>query len=465
MEKIFFIFLISILIIKTIISKTIAKIPFKFYPTNIFFPNQTHPLTKRYMSQIVIEIPIGTPPQTLNLSLNLNSFHSLLLNNNLPNIELSSIYNKSASETYNCTDSKKYYLYEDFGEAEIFNDEIYLSNNNKGKIFNFILVYGLGFNVPNEFYAPGMIGLRLKNENNYFHKDENRFLYQLRKYELIDTEVFYFNFDANNIENNLLNDDGILVIGEDLFDDDENFLKIKTGYLYMPTLKTEWSFNFDSVYYGNNEIKESKDALIKTENGLILGPTEYENIIKQFFINSTKCYSNTTKMGYATYRYYYCNKDFDENTIEDLKFVLTSINFSFIFTGKDLFFEENEIKYFNIIFLRQNNIYWYLGRTFLHKYRLRFDTDRKLIYIPLKNELNNDINSDSSDADIKEEDNISFYQKDIFWIILALSIFAIGLVIFIFVCLKKYPRKKRTNEIEDDGDYDYKNTDDNIGIN
>ena len=71
--------------------------------------------------------------------------------------------------------------------------------------------------------------------------------------------------------------------------------------------------------------------------------------------------------------------------METLKFQLTSINYSFIFTGKDLFFKENGVKYFKILFLYyQNSYYWYLGRHFLHKYRLRFDTDRKLMYIPLK---------------------------------------------------------------------------------
>jgi hypothetical protein len=313
----------------------------------------------------------------------------------------------------------------------------------------------LGYGVPNEYYAPGMIGLRLKNENNYLHVDDIRFLYQIRKCGLAKTEVFYFDFDKD--KNN--DDNGYFVIGEDLFDDEENFLQIKVGYLYMPTLLTEWAFNFDAIYYGDTPIKQSLDALIKTENGLILGPTDYEYIIKQFFKNSTQCYSNHTKMGYATYRYYYCEKDFDENTMEDLKFELSSINYSFILHGSDLFLEENDKKYFKILFLYYSkNYYWYLGRDFLKKYRLRFDTDRKLIYIPLHN------NSESKQKDngIKKE---LFYEKLIFWIIIGLSIFIIGLIVFIIFCLKKYQRKKRTNEIEVDGDYDYKTQEEKEGIN
>ena len=444
MEKFNFHLLLSLLIFNQIINENIFKIPFKFYPTNIFFENQTHPLTSKYMSQIVIELPIGTPSQTFNLSLNLNSFHSLFLNHKLPGIELHKFYNKSSSSTYNCTRNKKYYYKEDFDEAEVFNDIIYFKEKEKSFNFNFLLIWGLGYEIPNEFYTPGMIGLRLKNENNFLHEDKNRFLYQLRKYNLSQTEVFYFDF--NNNKNN--NDNGNFVVGENLFDDEENYLKIKCGYLYMPTLLTEWSFNFDKVYYGKTEIKKSLDALIKTENGLILGPTDYEDIIKQFFVNSTKCYFNHTKMGYATYRYYYCEKDFNENTMDDLVFELKSINYSFIFHGNDLFFEDNNVKYFKILFLYYSkNYYWYLGRDFLKKYRLRFDTERKLIYIPLKN--NNEMEGEN-----KKEKN--FFENEIFFMILGLIIFTIGLLLFILFYLKKYPRKKRVNEIDDDGDYDYK---------
>ena len=162
-------------------------------------------------------------------------------------------------------------------------------------------------------------------------------------------------------------------------------------------------------------------------------------------------------MGYATYRYYYCNKDFDENTMEDLIFELKSINYSFVFHGNDLFLEENGVKYFKIIFLHYSkNYYWYLGRDFLKKYRLRFDTDRKLIYIPLNNK------KEENKEKMKE---ISFYKKYFFWIIICLSICTFVLIIYIIFCLRKYPRKKRMNEIDDDEDFYYKNTEEKEGIN
>ena len=99
MEKNIFIILFLLITFNQTKNKNITKIPFKYYPTNIFFLNQTHPLTSKYMSQIVIEIEIGTPSKKYNLSLNLNSFHSLFLSHKIPGIELTDFYNKSLSST------------------------------------------------------------------------------------------------------------------------------------------------------------------------------------------------------------------------------------------------------------------------------------------------------------------------------------------------------------------------------
>lgn len=439
--------LLIIILIYSILTKKILKIPFKYYSTSQFFPNQSHPVTNKFMSQIIIEISIGTPPQKLNCSINLNTFYSLFLSHKIPEIDLFSYYNKSSSQTYNCTREQYYYWGEDFDRAEIFNDKIELfSLDNKNLLkenFTFLLIDGLGNNVPNEFYASGLIGLRLKNENNVRQIDENRFIYQIKKYGFIDRQIFYFDFDKNG-------ENGYFVIGDEISINDDNYINIYAGHLYMPDLGQEWSFNFDNVYYGNNKIQDVNDCLIKTENGLIVGPTNYENLVKDFFNNENTCTLNKTKMGYATFKYYSCDKSFDEKKIENLIFELKSINFNFTLNGKDLFYSENGKKYFKIIFLNYNQQYWYLGREFLNKYKLRFDTDRKSIFIPLNK---------------KNKNNIAFYNQAHFWIIFSLGIFIIILIIIIIIFLKKFPRKKRANELEDDEDYDYIQKKDNINEN
>ena len=438
----FILLLFAFIIPNNISSQKILKIPFKFYSTSQLFPNQSDPVTNIYMSQILIEISIGNPPQKLNCSLNLISFYSLFLSHKIPDIEFPSYYNKNISSTYNQTKEMTYYWEEDFNYAETFTDKIQLFSLDNKKIlddsFTFLLIDGLGYGIPNEFYAPGLIGLRLRREEKKQQIDENRFIYQIKKLGLTDTEIFCFDF--NKDDNN-----GNFVIGEDLFNN-ENYLKINVGSLYFPTLGLEWSFNFNRIYSGNTEIKETLDALIKTENGLTIGPKTYETIIDEFFKSESKCKYIYKKMGYGTFKYYYCEEDFDENLIEDLVFELKLINFNFTFSGKELFYTENNIKYFKILFLYSyNQPYWYFGRDFLKKYKLRFDTERKLIYIPLKEE-----DKDANSVPTTNQFHIWIY------IVIILGIIILGLIIFIVVYLKKYPRKKRANELEEDFDYTQK---------
>ena len=66
-------------------------------------------------------------------------------------------------------------------------------------------------NLNKNIYTPGIIGLTLKKDNRQI--DEYSFLYQLRKLDLIDTEIFYLNFEDE--------DKGKLIIGENLFNDEE----------------------------------------------------------------------------------------------------------------------------------------------------------------------------------------------------------------------------------------------------
>ena len=446
-KRLLLILLLILLIINITLSQKILKIPFKKLVTSQYFPNQENPIANKYMSQLVVEMSVGTPPQKLNCSLILNSFYSLFLSHEIPDITFPSYYNKTSSQTYNCTQKEKYYWQEDFGDAETFIDTIQIFDKNNKMIlnnnFSFLLIDGLGYNVPNEFYAPGLIGLRLRKDDNKNQIDENRFLYKIKKYGLTNSETFYFDFWENEDEDN-----GNLVIGEELFDND-NYLIIYTGQLRMPDLGHEWSFNFDNIYYGEEEISD-KDSLIKTENGLTVGPKSYEDVIKEFFKNESQCFLNYTKMGYATFKYYTCDIDFNESNMKDLIFELKTINYKFVFKPKDLFFIENNNKYFKIVFLlslSDNQPYWYLGRNFLKKYKIRFDTERKSIYIPLKSE-------------IAEKKKNSIFKSSSFWIIVSLGIIILGLIIFIIIYLKKYPRKKRANELQDD-DYDYSQKNDN----
>ena len=437
MSKLTILIILNI-VIKMISSKKIFKIPFKFYSISPFYSNESHPVRDKFLSEIIIEISIGNPPQKFNASLNLNSYHSYFLSEDIPGIHFDKYYNSNLSSTYFCIENNTLYWDEEFQMAEIFSDNLKFIYNDSvlfDNKFYFLLVHYFNYNEPVIFYTTGIIGLRIRSFIQKQEDKEKRFTNQIKKLGLVNNEVFSFEFDKNKSDN------GYLVIGKEIKKD--YFLQIQAGILKMKYPGLEWSFNFDNVYYGNIEIKNSNDALLKTENGLIVGSTEYEKIISQYFFNNVnKCNITYRKMGYGDFKYYYCDEDFDVSQMEDLVFFLKNINFNFTLKSSDLFFNENGKKYFKILFLFSYNLYWYLGREFLKVYQLHFDMDKKLIYIPIKN--------DNETEDYSSSSTFKIFHS---WLTLILGILVIFLIIYIARYLKKYPRKKRANELEDDFEY------------
>ena len=442
MRKILLIIYIINIYINIISPEKLLKIPFKLFLTSCFYKDNPEIISNKFMSQPVIELSIGTPPQKFNISLDIkDNFYSCFLKNNLPNINFSSLYNKSSSLTYKCEQNKTLFPIEIFNEAEIFSDNINFGTENKNieKNMRFLLIDNLRKTV----LFPGLIGLALKNDNRQLN--ENAFLYQLKKYGLIDTEIFYFNFENEQ--------GGQFIIGENLFNN-ENYKKIRVGSIHQLSSKLLWSFNFDGVYYGNTQNLGNENAVFELGYGLTIGSSNYENIIKVFFQNEINCYLNSTNIGSIYLKYYWCEKDnIIEEKMQNLTFELKSINFNFTFNGKDLFFEKDNKKFFKILFLFDNfQVYWYLGHDFLEKYKIRFDLERKLLYIPLKEDLskNNKINEGINDF-WNLNNLLKSWQ---FWTVTILCIVVIGLIVFIIIYIKKKKKKKKVYEL-DNTDEDY----------
>ena len=445
MKKLFFNIILIYIFINEISSEKLLKIPFKLYQTSKFFNDNPDIIVNRYMNQLIIKLSIGIPFQKFNMSLDLNdNYYSCFLENNFEYFNFSHLYNKTNSSTYNCEKTKKSFPIEQFNQAEVFSDKINFLGNGKmiEKNFKFLLIDTLYKTI----FTPGLIGLALKFDNRQI--DDYSFLYQLKKYKLIDSEIFYFDFEENEKEGNF-------ILGENLFNN-ENYLKIKVGYISQASTKLLWSFNFDSVYYGKSKNIGKADGVFGLNYGMTIGTSDYEEIIKQFFSKEKNCFLNKTNIGSLYLKYYWCEKEnLIENKIQNLTFELKSINYNFTFSGKDLFFEEGNKKYFKILFkFELDQPYWYLGPDFLKKYKIRFDHERKLLYIPLKEDLskNNKINEGINDF-WNLNNLLKSWQ---FWTVTILCIVVIGLIVFIIIYIKKYPKKKKVYELDEtDNDYDY----------
>ena len=158
-----------------------------------------------------------------------------------------------------------------------------------------------------------------------------------------------------------------------------------------------------------------------------------------------KCFNDTVK-GYFIY---WCDKSAEndiKNKFPTLYFHMQLYYKTFELTYKDLFIEKKGKFYFLIYFKPLSYFnYFEMGKILLKKYTFTF------------NQYNNHIGYYNEDIKTGEEEEPKqfFYENKFFWIIIAVCfvIFAF-LGFFIGKKVRDTIRKKRLNEVDDDG-YDY----------
>ena len=134
----------------------------------------------------------------------------------------------------------------------------------------------------------------------------------------------------------------------------------------------------------------------------------------------------------------------DIDLFPNLTLVNVELNYSFVFTGEELFMEKNDNIYFMIVSkVGKTDGEWDLGRIFLYKYQFVIDNDNNLIGIYKEKENNNEPK-----------------EKNYTMLIIILSILLINLIIALVVVIYYIrknickTRKRRLSEISDE-DYIY----------
>ena len=119
------------------------------------------------------------------------------------------------------------------------------------------------------------------------------------------------------------------------------------------------------------------------------------------------------------------------------------INYPFELTSYDLFEEIEDRKYFLVNFANNSGTKWILGKPFLKKYNFTFNFDSKAVGLFFGTK-------DKQEKTSKDEFNKV-------WIYVIISVFIILVLIgIIIIIVKKIPRKKRVNELEENFDYQEK---------
>ena len=300
------------------------------------------------------------------------------------------------------------------------------------------------------------------------NEEEHNLFSQLKKLNVIDKSILYFNYSYNN------NNDMSLNIGLEPFELDSTFSPNATRIGIDPILDYDkkggkyrqynWNLNFSKIFYFRKlplqtsidpyvEINRWKtrnikffQALLMPEEELIKGPFEYQQLIEENFFDKLIADKICQKVQFQNKNYFCCKKEHKnliKNTFPSLYFYNDKLNYMFELTYNDLFLEKGEFLIFGIYFdLVLIEVYtgafiseWYFGELFLKKYTFGFDFGKKelLFYKKIKAQKN-------KNEDKKKTDNGNTSSgKKILQLGLILVIITIGVFAFL---LDRYAKKK-----------------------
>ena len=366
-------------------------------------------------NDIYINIPFGTPEQIIPLNIRLQNHITVITSEDCEKDPIKKFSYSSSITFKKLKKTKMNFSGREYEKGFKVSDTITIGEN---KIDNFEFLLADSIN----YLQSGILGLKFK-ENHDSLVDMN-FIHQLKKKDIISSYSFSLNY--------LNNDNGELIIGEYPHLYNKNYLENNFVHMKSGASKSliNWIIDFDEIFYSKIRIKGIKKILLKIEFSFIIGSKEFFDVIKkEFFDNNNKCKLDNNTI----YKYYICDNDVDLTKFNNVSFGLKDIKYYFNFTYKDLFFELNNKKYFQILFNVNETIKeWVFGKPFFKNNFLVFDSDRKIIGMYLNSN--------------KDKFNKSFYHI----LIIIFIIIIIILIIYIIFYLKKYKfiRTKRGNELE-----------------
>ena len=302
-------------------------------------------------------------------------------------------------------------------------------------------------------FSCGKAGLLIPSNKLNIEYEQN-FMNQIHKnLENIDYS-FTFKFDNNK------NNDGLFIIGiESIEKNNKNELvsiyakQTKYGEKFL------WRFDMDEIIIDNQsyEIK-NEDFIIKSQIEGIEVPYSFYNKLNEVFFNnyyqSKICFSEMVNNYYIVIS---CNSE--KFKIEDIKkfpkinFLKYKIGYNFTFVGEELFYQKNNIYIFKIIsVLEKYKTNFNLGRMFLKKYQVIFNTDSKSILFYKNNNVKNDIHENNI-----TKKNIALFV--ISYIIIGIMFLWLGIYFGRKFCL--FHRRIYANELEDNN-YVYESKKNNV---
>ena len=426
------------------VSINIVVLPFytKIQLSNFPEFNETNFIT--YVSNTLLtDIELGEPPQKLQVYLSTYTY-SFEIYNNSNNVNFiydisksTSFINVSHSYTWGgkimTIGKENFYFYND------------LSMTKKMQIKNISILLSKSYKENSTKYDYGSIGIKPFNTESQIYN--NSLIKEIYNSKSQNNFTKNYSWQLKNINNSSF-DQWIIIIGEYPHEyDSKNFKEEQLKYTTTASLE-EWTLNFRQIKSENTILHTNYKIPIKFSNIHFVAPKEYKTFIYENFfydyLEQKICFEKKDDINYIVY----CKKQYlDQNTIEKfpkLEFYELNLNYTFKFTGNDLFFEKDEYYYFLIEF----GVNWYFGLTFLNKYPLIFNQETRLIYY---------YNDEFKIEETKEGTNFVLVGKIIIAIVAGIIFIIVGIIIGKYIFSTK--KKKLANELDDD--YDYQNKKEN----
>lgn len=416
--------------------KCIVKLNFQTLSVDSF--NQTKFINILPFNHIYTTFYIGSHSQPIKLNIQLQNPYISILDSHYGNNNIN--FDPSKSSTYHKGNYINVYKTEDaplesqfiiFNYSGFHSSDQLLFDDKITQINNFYFINVNKSYVLHTFdYNEGILGLDLRKNDQL--SINASLISQLKENNLINKEIFYFSYENDN--------EGYLIIGDYPHNVLSEYKKedLVETYAYSYSSEVFWGLNFDNIKYNGSEFNGLKLATFAIENGFILCPNSFRDIIEKIFfkqyINKGYC-----KKESGEYENYSCNdtSDVDYSLFPKLQFYHKDLNMTFSFDYNDLFYNYEKRKY-SLLYFNYDQFwdsYWILGKPFFKKYQMYFKPDSK---------------------------RIGFYRtriivKDSFNYWFAATIFLLLVIIggITYYCLfvKVKTRKKRAIELDEEFDY------------
>lgn len=432
-------FFIIIFIIKLIrnseiiipFTSLLSQIPKNLTPTDF--------MKSLVKNEILTNIKLGTPPQSLDVVVDFKNYHSYIIQDKENDNERFKRFYNNSSTTFQNLGKNEYFHLSDFTYANNSSDIITINENISN--FNFIFLQITTSNADTKIEYPGILGFGVVPNTNPFHFEAG-LIYQLKNNNLINNHEYTLVFNNNDDFN------GKIIIEKNIYEEYslDNFysdycLTTIDYYFY-------WGWNHITTKF-NSELLEIKNAFLKPELGIILMSTEIKNVLKEKFfdekIKEGKCYE-----GYEYYTFYYCDKDVKMKKNE-FKFEFQNKNVLFSLNFEDLIMEYNNKIFFLLGFgfkIAKEEIY--LGYPFFRKYDVIFNQDKRTagFYNFKLGKNKKDVDENKSENNKQDNNKNVILLKKI--LIIILVIFCIFLFIYIiFYIYRTIKRKEKSKLLED----------------